>query len=625
MTAQHAHTIGPYTILQKIGSGGMATVYRARHPQGHDVAVKVLAFHLAEHAEVRRRFEREAQTLLQFNHPHILPVFDFGEDNGALYMVMRLMDGRSLHDLLQSGPMHGNQIADMVRQIASALDYAHARGVIHRDVKPKNILFDREGKPYLADFGVAFTTSTESDSRLTATGAFVGTIAYAAPEQLKGEPMGRPTDIYALGIMVYEMATGRLPFEASNPMAVMEMQMYEPPPNPLAYNPRLPIGFYNVLVRALAKLPAQRYPSAMKFSEALDEALGLQPSTETFDAEDAWLYGDIRPIGEGVPLPAPPDSLRDTPPSRTTPPPPPDPDATACAGPGPAARLDEPDTVLEGGVETVVEPERPTVRLEVDTSPAAQPDPTGPPKSQSPGTEPPRRPVIRPIGAPPPPKTDPGPIRPLKPARRALPVRLLIAYGVIVLGLSLVATAATYWLVHRDDDESALALDATATSAALGVSVDYPSGWYALEASVRLLPGDASPAILLSDTPVPQDGPYTAAAMVIAVQRINAEDVFGVPPICQARIIGGPEVTFECMAEHGYLTPTRERFGSARLAGGLKLPGTLPPAAASMPMILFPATPDRWLAVIVVAWDAARWTTTAEGYDLWARVARRVG
>lgn len=275
----------------------MATVYRATHPQdGREVALKVLAIHLADHGDVRRRFEREANMLLQFRHPHILPVYDFGEDRGTPYLVMKLMSGRTLSDLLQGKPLRIEEVGQYTRQIASALDYAHARGIIHRDVKPANILLDQAGTPYLADFGVAYwTTESDPNVRLTQTGEFIGTVAYASPEQCEGKKLDRPSDIYALAVMVFQMATGHLPFESSSPLAVIKMHLRDAPPNPLAFNPSLPVALYNVLVKALAKLPENRHPSAMKFSEAVDEALRLRAWLQPV-GEDNWLYDDLKPI-----------------------------------------------------------------------------------------------------------------------------------------------------------------------------------------------------------------------------------------------------------------------------------------------------------------------------------------
>ncbi len=272
----------------------MATVYHAYHPaDGREVALKVLAIHLQDMPEVKTRFTREAQMLQQFDHPHILPVYDFGQDGERSYLAMRLLGGRSLAHVLSDGvPQPVEAVGRYTRQIASALDYAHARGIIHRDIKPANILLDGE-RVLLADFGVAQPTT--ADLRLTQARSFIGTAAYASPEQCRGDALDRRSDIYALAVLVFQMATGRLPFEAPSALGVIKLHLSERPPNPLAYNSALPIELYAVLERGLAKDPDDRYPSAMKFSDAVDEALGIHALPEA-DASEEWLVGDISPV-----------------------------------------------------------------------------------------------------------------------------------------------------------------------------------------------------------------------------------------------------------------------------------------------------------------------------------------
>lgn len=614
-------TIGPYIIREKIGSGGMATVYRALDPDGRrEVALKVLAIHLADNEAVRQRFAREARTLQQFNHPHILPVFDFGQDRGAPYMVMRLMDGRSLADLLTGEPLPAVQIAALTRQLAGALDYAHARGVIHRDIKPKNILFDRAGRPYLADFGVAFSTSEQADARLTATGAFVGTVAYASPEQVRGEPLDRPSDIYSLAVMVFEMCTGRPPFAASSPLALMKLHMFEPPPNPLADNPALPIELYHVLMRALAKSPGERHPSAMKFSEAVDTALGQHPLPQAPESDD-WLHGDIRPVAAPPPAPVaspgPP-----APPPEPTPEPPPDEDdfsdVDRAADLFAASEL-ETGAGFDPGFDDVFEDEFAAESGAADdpppratSEPAGAPEP--PPDDMFTGPQAERAardgPIIRPLGTPP----------RAAPARRRKRAILPLAFAVIGAGLVVVA-AAVIALAGRGEDGPAL--DATRRSAALGVRVDHPADWYTVEGLVQVLPGDPLPTLMLADAPVKPDGPYDAAGLALAVQAINPLDVFGVPALCEPRLGDGPAATFDCMAAADFLTPVHEPFAWPGGSGALRLPGTLPPSPASWPIVLLPGGPDHWLAVIITHWDGARWDA-ADATDLHRRVARSV-
>lgn len=274
--------IGPYLVTEKIGAGGMANVYRARHTKtGAEVAIKVLALHLEQQPAARARFEHEAALLLGLRHPHILPVCDFGEDGDIPYLVMRLLAGRSLKDELQAAPLDPAQSATWVRQLSSALDYAHAREIIHCDVKPANVLLDSDGAPFLADFGVA----TVIDAAQETQGTFVGTAAYAAPEQCRGEPAVRASDQYALAVVAYEMLTGRRPFSGPTALAVMAQHIGDAPPDPLAINPALPRGVRQVLTRALAKQAAARYPSALEFSAALDRALGLTPPADSHPKE----------------------------------------------------------------------------------------------------------------------------------------------------------------------------------------------------------------------------------------------------------------------------------------------------------------------------------------------------
>jgi len=262
--------IGPYLVTEKVGAGGMANVYRARHSATRDeVALKLLALHLENQPAARARFRHEAALVLGLRNPHILPVFDYGEDGDLPYLVMRLLGGQSLADRLKGAPLDPAEAARIVRQLAGALDFAHARGIIHRDVKPANVLLDEAGTPYLADFGIAAVIGE------TTPGEFVGTAAYAAPEQCLGEAVSAASDQDALGVIAFEMLTGRRLFEGPTALAVLAQQIDAEPPDPLALNPALPSAVRSVFARALAKQPAQRYRLAVDFSAALDAALGI--------------------------------------------------------------------------------------------------------------------------------------------------------------------------------------------------------------------------------------------------------------------------------------------------------------------------------------------------------------
>lgn len=262
--------IGPYLVTEKLGAGGMANVYRARHSvTGDEVALKLLALHLEGQPAARARFQHEAALVLGLRHPHILPVYDYGEDSDLPYLVMRLLGGQSLAERLESALLDAAEAARIVRQLAGALDFAHARGIVHRDVKPANVLLDEAGALFLADFGIAAVIGE------TTPGEFVGTAAYAAPEQCLGEAVSGASDQYALGVIAFEMLTGRRPFEGPTALAVLSQHIDAQPPDPLALNPALPSAVRSVCARALAKQPAQRYRLAADFSAALDAALDI--------------------------------------------------------------------------------------------------------------------------------------------------------------------------------------------------------------------------------------------------------------------------------------------------------------------------------------------------------------
>jgi serine/threonine protein kinase len=294
-------TLGQYELLSIIGTGGMAVVYKARQESmDRDVAIKVIGGQLAENADFITRFEREARLIAKLQHPHILPVYDFGRDSGRLYMVMRLVDGGSLDEKLRNGPMQLAQVARMISGIASAMAYAHDQGIVHRDLKPNNILLDSKDNPYLTDFGIAKALQ-DSENRLTATGTVMGTPSYMAPEQWRGEPVDARTDIYALGVMLFEMLTGKLPFTGDTPYALMYKHFDAPPPSPLMSNPNLPEGVTEVLNRALAKVKTDRYASADALAEDFNLAIAGQPlkplTTQPSPDEATFIGGIDVPMG----------------------------------------------------------------------------------------------------------------------------------------------------------------------------------------------------------------------------------------------------------------------------------------------------------------------------------------
>jgi serine/threonine protein kinase len=605
--------IGPYTITGKIGSGGMATVYRATQPSdGREVALKVLNIHLADQPEMRTRFEREAHMLIQFKHPHILPVYDYGHDGNTPYFVMKLLGGRTLAAMLHGKPLPIEQVGRYTRQIASALDYAHARGIVHRDIKPANILFDQDGMLYLADFGVAYWTETTPGARLTRAGAFVGTAAYASPEQCRGEPLDRPSDIYSLAVLVFQMSAGRLPFEATSPFAVMKLHLREAPPNPLSFNPFLPIALYQVLVKALAKLPQNRYPSAMKFSEAVDRALGLHTLIEpTADDDDNWLYDAILPVmpdGPAVSDAPAETSASDELPALV------DPfgfDSGGDYGP------DDPFRDVEGGAAQQIEAvvgrfddaafddqfdssqfdlalNNHNVRLADDFSDEVQ---IGTPDASPPvdmfrnvSTAAPTSSVIRPLREPPPPRAA------AKHREERLPMRIYLFSLLVVL----VTAAIVAYAIQRQGTPAETT--ANYRSEALRVTLEHPANWYVTPVYMGVLSSTSTATVLISDRPVSPDR-YAGAALVIAVQRIDPVEVFGVPEGCEDHIVGGPAYTFECMTVQGFATPVYRPFATPYYFNSVRLPGTLPPKRASLPTVLISTGQMQWLALVIVHWD----------------------
>lgn len=273
MSSLIGRTIGQYQITEVLGKGGMATVYKGYQSSvGRSVAIKVLPPHPGLDARFIERFELEAKTIGQLQNPHILPLYDYGRtEDDILYLVMAFIDSGTLGDEIERGPMSLERIEYLVRQIASALDYAHRRGVIHRDIKPGNILIDSDGNALLADFGIVKMLSNTATG-ITGT-AVLGTPAYMSPEQAHGVEIDARADIYALGIMVYEMLTGAQPFKADTPMQLILRHVNDAVPDLRAVKSDLPSQINDVVQKALAKDPNDRYGSVIEFAEALTNAI----------------------------------------------------------------------------------------------------------------------------------------------------------------------------------------------------------------------------------------------------------------------------------------------------------------------------------------------------------------
>jgi eukaryotic-like serine/threonine-protein kinase len=257
-----------YRVSSLLGEGGMALVYEAEDLLlGRRVAVKILREQYASDRSFLARFQREARAAASLSHPNIVAVYDVGSDAGTQYIVMELVTGRTLKEMIdEQAPLAAARIVDLGRQICDALEYAHQYGIVHRDVKPHNILVTRDGRAKIADFGIAVALGGSS---LTEPGYVVGSAQYVSPEQASGEPATSCSDVYSTGIVLYEMATGRLPFDGDSSVVVALKHLQEPPVPPRRLNPRIPESLQRVILTAMAKDPDDRFSSGAEMGEAL--------------------------------------------------------------------------------------------------------------------------------------------------------------------------------------------------------------------------------------------------------------------------------------------------------------------------------------------------------------------
>ncbi len=405
---------GRYRLDQKIGEGGMAVVYDGQDLLlNRQVAVKILREQYANDAGFLKRFEREGQLAAGMSHPNIVSVYDVGNDQGLHYIVMEHIRGPNLKELIRKqGPFSVDGAVFIIAQVASALDYAHQRSLVHRDIKPQNILVDRDGNAKVVDFGIA---KGLQDANLTEAGTGMGTVHYVSPEQARGEPATPASDLYSTGIVLYEMLTKALPFNADTPVGVAMQHVNAPPPPPSSINPKIPKPVENIVLRAVAKNPADRFPTGAALETSLrhwDDPTPTRNDTAVYPTHARPTAPSGRARGGTGRRPPPPPPQRRRPARQQPPPPAARKDEVGCItwligvalivgvigflvlafqfGPAlfGSASDDPPVNPTPTQQAAVVDEPTPTATAVVENTPTAQPEPTATP-SATPTTAPP--------------------------------------------------------------------------------------------------------------------------------------------------------------------------------------------------------------------------------------------
>ena len=311
-------TVGPYRVIEQLGQGGMATVYKAYHPAlDRCVALKVLHPAFREDASFLMRFQREAKVIAKLEHPHIVPIYDYAEHMGQPYLVMKFIEGETLKARLARGPLAPDEALHILQAVGAALAHAHRQGILHRDIKPSNILLTPNGEVYLADFGLA--RIAELGATTLSADMLLGTPHYISPEQGQGRrDLDAGTDIYSLGVVLYEIVVGRVPFTADTPFSIVHDHIFKPLPLPRTVNPRVPEPVERVLLRALAKERADRYADVDSLVSAFVESLRGGGSTAAKVAAATTVKG--KPAAPpAAPPPAAAGAVAGKPAARKTP------------------------------------------------------------------------------------------------------------------------------------------------------------------------------------------------------------------------------------------------------------------------------------------------------------------